>query len=322
MVEALRGREPSDLLPSQPAECVDVCHTIGLLDPLRDADIAGEERCRDGLPQALDECVQAYGLRYFKAKLSGKAEDDVRRLRALKEALDASVSGEWYVALDGNEQFEDAAKLQEYWSAVSGDPRLARLAERVWFLEQPLPQEVALRPQTAAALKAWTTGPGLTIDESDAELRSLPAAIEMGYKGTAYKSCKGVFRGIANACWIEHQRRTKGQEYILTGGDLSTVGPVSLLQDLAVVASLGLHEVERNGHHYFRGLSSFPQEVQDSVVAHHGDLYSLDLPGCATLRIDGGKIGLTSVIEAPFGVAPEFDPAEFAEALPDDCSGR
>jgi hypothetical protein len=80
---------------------------------------------------------------------------------------------------------------------------------------------------------------------------------------------QGIVKGIANACLL---RAKPGQ--ILSGEDLSNVGPVALLQDLAVCASLGIPHVERNGHHYFRGLSMFPPDIQDRILRHHGDLYT------------------------------------------------
>jgi hypothetical protein len=90
----------------------------------------------------------------------------------------------------------------------------------------------------------------LIIDESDAELDSLPRALALGYHGTSHKNCKGVFKGIANACLLEALRRQSGGDrLVMSGEDLANIGPVALLQDLAVVATLGVSSVERNGHH-------------------------------------------------------------------------
>ena len=47
----------------------------------------------------------------------------------------------------------------------------------------------------------------------------------------------------------------------MSGEDLVNIGPVALLQDLAVSATLGVTSIERNGHHYFAGLSAFPSSV-------------------------------------------------------------
>src|SRR5262249_43760220 len=121
-----------------------------------------------------------------------------------------------------------------------------------------------------------------------------------GYCGVSYKSCKGVFKGIANACLINMLNATMNTR-IMSAEDLSTIGPISLLQDLAVIAALGIPNAERNGHHYFRGLSAFDPEVQQQVLADHGDLYQ-DV-GFPTLRIVDGAIQVDSVIAAPFGYA-------------------
>jgi hypothetical protein len=98
---------------------------------------------------------------------------------------------------------------------------------------------------------------------------------------------------------------------VLTGEDLANLGPVALLQDLAMMALLGIGHVERNGHHYYRGLSMFPADWQESTLAAHGDLYRRHEQGFAALRITAGCIDLGTVNAAPFGVAPAFDPSVF-----------
>lgn len=100
----------------------------------------------------------------------------------------------------------------------------------------------------------------------------------------------------------------------LSAEDLCNVGPVALLQDLAVVASLGIPHAERNGHHYFAGLSQFPKETRDAVVASHGDLYTENAGGFSVLRIERGSIAAGSVVAAPFGLAPVLDLSGFTRA--------
>src|SRR5262249_47520294 len=153
-------------------------------------------------------------------------------------------------------------------------------------------------------LKNWEGHPALIIDESDAELDSLPRALELGYAGTSHKNCKGVFKGIANACLLTHLLHCGMQPTILSGEDLANIGPVALLQDLAVCAALGIKSVERNGHHYFAGLSMFPEEVQSQILTAHPDLYHPSRDLWPTLTIEDGRISLKSVNAAPFGVAP------------------
>ncbi len=147
----------------------------------------------------------------------------------------------------------------------------------------------------------------MIIDESDADLGSAAAAIAGGYAGTSHKNCKGIFKGIANACLIAHRRRTdKSRAYLLSSEDLANVGPVALLQDLALVALLGITHPERNGHHYFRGLEAMPAQIREQTLALHGDLYHRHERGFPTLTIQDGTIDVRSVAAAPFGVA--FDP--------------
>ena len=46
-----------------------------------------------------------------------------------------------------------------------------------------------------------------------------------------------------------------------------------LQADLATVALLGIAHVERNGHHYFRGLGHLPEAEKAAALAAHPDLY-------------------------------------------------
>jgi hypothetical protein len=115
-----------------------------------------------------------------------------------------------------------------------------------------------------------------------------------------------VFKGVANACLLAHRARLAQPNahpaLLLSGEDLTTIGPVSLQQDLAVQAALGVASVERNGQHYFAGLSQFPPEVQRQVLAEHPDLFHANsVGGWPTLTITNGALDLGSVNAAPFG---------------------
>ena len=205
--------------------------------------------------------------------------------------------------LDGNEQFKEIEPFRELWQFLQEDAALRGFLARLIVVEQPLHRDVALADELEHALRNWPDRPPMIIDESDGEPASLPRALNLGYAGTSFKNCKGVLRGIANACLLEHRRRQQPNvPYVLTGEDLANVGPVALLQDLAVVATLGLSHVERNGHHYFRGLSMFDSSLQDQVLSAHDDLYRRSEQGFATLAITHGQLNLASVNSAPFGV--------------------
>ena len=140
----------------------------------------------------------------------------------------------------------------------------------------------------------------------------MPKALDLGYCGTSHKNCKGIVKGIANACLLEKRRRETGGEFLLSGEDLANVGPVALLQDLTVMACLGITHVERNGHHYFKGLSMWPEEIQEAVLERHADLYRRHELGFATLRVEEGRLQVASLLQAPFGVGLSIEAAGFS----------
>jgi hypothetical protein len=296
----LGGLLPSDLLPENPLQQIIVRHTVGLSDPLFDEEIPLSERFDDGLPQSLQANIDAYGLSHFKIKVQGDTRKDLERLEQISGLLNELP--EYYFTLDGNEQFKFIDDFKEFWQAVQNTPSLTSFFEHMLFVEQPLQRQMALCPENQTPLREWSDRPPMIIDESDSKINSLETALDCGYNGTSHKNCKGIFKSIANACLLEYlHRQEPNKHYILSGEDLINVGPVALLQDLAMDAVLGIHHVERNGHQYFEGLSIFPQEIQKRIHNSHPDLYNQNQTGLITLNIKNGKISIESVLEAPFG---------------------
>jgi hypothetical protein len=306
----LGDAQPRDLLPAAPLPSCFVRHTVGLGDALSPADIPSGERVDDGLPQDLESSIREYGLRYFKVKLFADAERDFARLRELSRLLERQTGGEYFVTLDGNENFKDFGSFREFWQKAAGDPGLRELWRHILVTEQPVHRDRALSDEPGAPLRGWSERPRLIIDESDGAVGDLPRALALGYSGTSHKNCKGIVKGIANACLLEKRRRN-GERVVLTGEDLCNLGPVALLQDLAMMALLGVEHVERNGHHYYRGLSLWPAEWQDAALSAHGDLYRRHRDGFACLDIREGRVALGSVNTAPFGVKTLFDASRF-----------
>ena len=279
---------------------------MGLADPLTNADIPANEKLNDGLPQSLEDCIRAYGLTHFKIKLLGDVNQDLARLRALAKLIGAHAPRHFAYTLDGNENYKSVEPFQQLWRTLAGEKELSLFLSKCLFVEQPLHRDVALSDETKKAHENWRDRPAMIIDESDASFESLPRALECGYQGTSHKNCKGIMKGIANACIL---RQKPGQ--ILSGEDLSNVGPVALLQDLAVCASLGIPHVERNGHHYFRGLSMFPQDVQNRVLRNHADLYAEHAAGFASVKIKDGMMSTSSTMEGALGLKFEMDLSGF-----------
>jgi hypothetical protein len=308
----LAGLAPADLLPPAPRRSVILRHTVGMADPLTDAE--AHDHADDGLPVSLEAFIRAHGLTHFKIKLSGDVERDRERLHRLAAVIERHTP-DYRFTLDGNENYRQVAPFRELWEKLSADPSLARFFQHLLFVEQPFYRDVALVEPTTNELRAWTARPPIIIDESDAECDSLPTALAGGYAGTSHKNCKGVIHGLANGCLIAQRQRLEPHRPLhMSGEDLTNLGPVALLQDLTVSATLGIEHVERNGHHYFAGLSQFPASVQQDTLRCHGDLYTRHPTGFPTVSVHDGRLEIGSLIDAPFGIAYEPDLAEFTPA--------
>lgn len=307
----LQGYEAGDLLPPSPLTSCFVRHTVGLADALSPGELTPEDRVDDGLPQDLETSIRAYGLRYFKVKLSGRVERDLPRLHDVARIVERETGGEFLVTVDGNENFEDFGSFRVLWERLAAEPALRELCRRTIVVEQPVHRDRALTDGTGEELNHWPDRPPLIIDESDGAVGDVPRALELGYAGASYKNCKGIVKGLANACLLAARRR-QGRPGMLTGEDLCNLGPIALQQDLAMMALLGIEHVERNGHHYYRGLGMFPRDWQEGALESHGDLYTRDAGGFARIRIREGKMDLASVNAAPFGVGPCFDVTGFS----------
>ena len=75
----------------RPAPMIAARHTVGLVDALTRADLAPAQRLDDGLPETLEEAVEAYGHRHFKLKVAGAIDADVERLAGIPDVLDRAV---------------------------------------------------------------------------------------------------------------------------------------------------------------------------------------------------------------------------------------
>ncbi len=277
-------------------------HTVGLLDPLTSSD--GLARISDGLPETLEEVIAAYGNQHFKVKLAGDPDADVDRLVCIAEVLDQLPHYE--VTLDGNEQYQGVGSIAEFWRRMAGTAALARLDAATLYMEQPLARGLALDADVSALARIKP----LLIDESDATLDAFPAARQCGYEGVSSKSCKGVYKSILNAARCARwNAEASTSRYFLSAEDLTMQAGIAVQQDLALVATLGLRHVERNGHHYvngFAGQGADEREQQAFLNAQPG-LYESSA-GSVRLAFRDGRIDLTSLAAPGFAsrVHPEW----------------
>ena len=285
----------------QPAARIHARHTVGLVDAITRADQA--ERVDDGLPETLEEVVQAYGHRYFKLKVGGKVDADLDRLQAIASVLDRAPHP-YYASLDGNEQYESGEAVQALVRGIQARPALRRLWDSILFIEQPIMRKLALEVD----LRQASLGKPVIVDESDGELESFVQARARGYDGISSKTCKGFYKSLLNAARCQAWNREEGvQRYFLSAEDLTTQAGLAVQQDLALVNLLGITHVERNGHHYVNGMAALPQAEQEAFLQAHPELYERS-HGAVRLRIAGGEIALASLETAGFasGAMPEF----------------
>jgi hypothetical protein len=310
--DRLAGYEPADLLPEEPHRSTAIRHTVGQEDPLTDDDLTAADSLDDGLPQTLAEYIREDGVTHFKIKLSAHEEQDRTRLAEIATLLADLGVDAYRCTVDANEGYDSIHEFKRQWTSLTADPVLSDVFDRLLYVEQPLAREDAFTSATRDVLSNWDDAPPIIIDESDAHVDSAGRALTYGYVGTSHKNCKGVFKGIVNSCLMAAQNQVDDDRtYVVSAEDLTTVGPIELVQDLATVATIGADHVERNGHHYFRGLDAFPSSIQDDVFDAHGDLYCRHEGGFPALDIEDGRIDLNSVINAPFGAATTYDTNQF-----------
>ena len=300
----LKGVELSAALPSAPLRALHIRHTVGLVDPIRTADIATAERLDDGLPQSLEEYVTQQGVRYLKIKIGGDPAADFDRLAAIAALLDGV---DCRITLDGNEQYHDAGDLLVLLERI--ERQLGALYDGVLYIEQPMDRAISLDPSLAKDIRALADKRPLLIDESDEELDTFRRALELGYTGVSSKSCKGLIKALANFALV-HKLNASGHSHFVSAEDLTTVPVVSLQQDLVHVAALGIDHLERNGHHYVRGLDHLSKTERAQCLARHGDLYRAEGES-GFLAIRGGQIEIGSLQTSGLGV----DGAVDAEAM-------
>lgn len=302
LLDDLRGFAWDAWLESlQPLQRIEVRHTVGMLDELSAA-----RHGDDGLPITLPAVIDRYGVRLFKIKLGGNPSVDVARLGGVLDVLDTRVPGHRYT-LDGNEQYGDVASLADFIARLRTLPAYAKRPEALLYLEQPLAREVSLDP----ALRLLHSPVPLLIDEADGSLDAFPNAAGFGWRAVSSKSCKGLYKAIVNRARCERwnaqaQRDGSMARYFMSAEDLTCQAGLSVQQDLALLALLGLSHSERNGHHYGDGFGDAPAHEGAAFAAAHADLYDTR-SGRPRLRIENGQIAIQSLFGAGFAHAADPD---------------
>ena len=287
--EDLAGWNMSASVQSVPPKRVRVRHAIRSDDPLRTDNIDGT-RASVGETKSLEEDIARYGLDCFKLVLSGDLEQDVQRLQQLADFLPAACEGDFDVALDADAQYSSFAALNELLARTPPE-----LVARIEYVTEPRGCDEAFDPEVAN-----TTKP-VVLDRADDTLDAFPRAQALGYDGVTMRSSKGIFRNLLNrgVCLL-------GRVSFQTAEDLASLPAISLQQNLAMVAALGLPEVELTGHRHFNGLEHLPAGEARAASEAHPELYEQRDDG-VYLRIRNGVLSLGSIRCLGYGYAFPID---------------
>ena len=302
LLSQTEGLRSPDILATPAHETVLLRHTVGGLDPLRLADVKGEDIREDGHPVALEEDIRRFGLRAFKLKASGEPEADADRLCEIAQVVnECGVLAPVYT-LDANESFKNTADIHDLLDRLEAREEGRLILEGLTYLEQPLPRTETLDPSTEADIRALSGRVDLLIDEADDCVDAFDRALNIGYRGVSVKNCKGVFRALTNRalCIV------RGDGTFQTSEDLTNLPMLPLQQDLTTLAALGLTHSERNGHHFFPGLDVVPPQEAEVALAAHPDLYERR-GDRIVLRIEEGRLSLACQHSIGFGYDAPVD---------------
>lgn len=286
----------AESLPPKPKMNIHLRHTIGLLDALTQSDLAEADDPQDGLPTTLEEDIKHYGLRWFKIKINGQGDADVQRLLQIAEVLKKCNVKNPQFTLDGNEQFPNMDALAHVLEGVAAQDLGREFLKGLAFIEQPLSRQDTFRPELHSGINRVQSFAPVLVDEADFGAWSFPDAVELGYRGISVKACKGVFRAFLNRGLCDQSSGNLFQ----SGEDLTNLPVRALQQDLCLMASLGMKHVERNGHHYFRGLHHLPSNEAEAALQLHPDLYQRNGDDIV-LAIQEGRLSLASLQSPGFG---------------------
>lgn len=289
-------------LPQRPLTTFNIRHTVGLTDPLTNADLPKSKRLNDGEPETLEEYVARDGLRFLKVKISGDPEADIARLGKIWDVI--ARTNQPVITLDGNESYQNIDAFARFVDTF--EEKQLGLFQHTAFIEQPLTRALTHDPTTAKTVAAISEKKPLVIDEADGTLNSFRNAFQIGYSGTSHKNCKGLFKSLLNFCLTRHFEINHGRVAFQTGEDLSNMPIVPLHQDFAALGVLGIDHCERNGHHYSFGLEHLSDAERQLTKRLHSDLY-VERHGGLFLNIRNGQVRCDSLQKPGFGVAFEPD---------------
>ena len=266
---------PQDYFRGGRRDSLTAWHLVGGVDPLEEADLAGDEP-EDGYPVLLADWIETDGLICLKIKLRGNDFHwDYDRL--VKAGAIGLRHGCQWLSADFNCMVTDP----DYVNALLD--KLFDLHPRLYgmllYVEQPFPYELAEHPIDVHSVSARKP---LFLDESAHDWKQVRHGRELGWTGVALKTCKTQTGALLSACWARaHGMRLMVQD--LTNPMLAQIPHLRLAAEVGTI--LG---VETNAMQFY-------PEASDIEAAVHPGLY----------RRRRGQLDLSTIRGAGFGYRVE-----------------
>jgi L-alanine-DL-glutamate epimerase-like enolase superfamily enzyme len=190
------GRYPRDYLIAPPPSHLLAWHLVGGLDPLRSADLTGDEP-DDDYPLLLSDWIHRDGLRCLKVKLRGNdAEWDYERLVAVGAIAEAG--GVDWLSSDFNCTVTSPAYVNVILDRLMLEhPRIYGM---LLYVEQPFPYDLEQNRIDEHSVSARKP---LFMDESAHDWRLVRLGRELGWTGVALKTCKTQTGALLALCWAK-----------------------------------------------------------------------------------------------------------------------
>ena len=197
---SFKGKYPCDFLtPVQ--QRIPVWHLVGGLDPIGEAELAGDEP-DDGYPLLLEDWINRDGLKCLKIKLRGNDSnwDYERLVRVGNISIDNNVE---HLAVDFNCNVSDP----EYVNAILDKIKrsLPNVYERILYVEQPFPYNLEAHQIDVHSTSSRKL---LFMDESAHDWRLIRLGLALGWTGVALKTCKTQTGALLSLCWARAHNMT------------------------------------------------------------------------------------------------------------------
>jgi len=265
--QSFAGRYPGDYLAVDPQTKLRAWHSVGVSDPLTQADAVGTEPT-DGYPVFLADWIARDGLKCLKIKLRGNDYDtDYSRIvRCGHIGIPGGV--EWLTT-----DFNCTVGATDYVTGMldqlmNEHPRLYGM---LLYVEQPFPYDLEAHKIDVHSVAARKP---LYMDESAHDWRLIRLGRELGWTGVALKTCKTQTGAILSACWArEHGMGLMVQD--LTNPMLAQIPHLQLAAHAGTIMGL-----ESNAMQFYPEASSYEATVHPGAYRRtHGSLDTSTLSG-------------------------------------------